>query len=115
LAWHISKSCRVYDGLQYPGLNGGEALPKSIEEIAAHLATQIIRVWPNGPYYLTGWSFGGLMAFEVARQMEARGVKVQLLLLLDSRCPWSGLRKRSVREFAGLFCWHRCGDPPPGR
>jgi thioesterase domain-containing protein len=96
LARHLIESCRYYDGLQYPGLNGGEAMPGSIEEIAAYLIPQIQRIWPHGPYYFCGWSFGGTMAFEVARQMEARGVKVQLVLLLDSRCPGPGPAKRSV-------------------
>jgi len=86
LAQHLKESCRYYDGLQYPGLNSGEPMPSTIEEIAAHLVTQIQSIWPHGPYYLCGWSLGGSMAFEVARQMETRGVKVQLVLLLDSRC-----------------------------
>ena len=87
LARHLSSYCRFYDGLQYPGLHDGKAFPKSIEEIAAHLMTQIISVWPQGPYYLIGWSFGGDLAYEVACQLEAAGRKVELVLLLDSTCP----------------------------
>jgi thioesterase domain-containing protein/acyl carrier protein len=106
LARHLNERCRYYDGLQYPGLHDGEAMPDSVEEIAAYLIPQIQRIWPHGPYYLTGWSFGGAMAFEVARQMEAQGVKVQLVMLLDSRCPRSAMRKRSVREIVDLFRRH---------
>jgi thioesterase domain-containing protein len=106
VARHLNGSCRYYDGLQYPGLHNQEPMSGSVEEIAAHLIPQIQRIWPHGPYYLMGWSFGGTMAFEVARQLEARGEKVQLVLLLDSRCPGSGRRKRSVAETVGLFRCH---------
>jgi thioesterase domain-containing protein/malonyl CoA-acyl carrier protein transacylase/acyl carrier protein len=103
LARHLNERCRFYDGLQYPGLNSRETMPSSIEEIADYLIPQIQRIWPHGPYYLCGWSFGGTMAFEVARQMEARGVKVQLVLLLDSDCPGARLRKRSVMEIGAVL------------
>ena len=106
LARHLNEGCRYYDGLQYPGLNGNEPMPGSVEEIAAYLIPQIQRISPHGPYYLTGWSFGGVIAFEVARQLEARGVKDQLVLLLDSYCPGRGLRKRSTVEIVDLFQRH---------
>jgi thioesterase domain-containing protein len=106
LARHLIEGCRIFDGLEYPGLNDGKPLPTSLEEIAAHLIPQIQKIWPHGPYYLCGWSFGGSMAFEVARQMEAQGVKVQLVLLLDSRCLGFKLRKRSMREIVSLFRRH---------
>ena len=106
LARHLDEIRRYYDGLQYPGLNGNEPMAGSIEEIAAYLVPQIQSIWPQGPYYLTGWSFGGVVAFEVARQLEARGVKVQLVLLLDSHCPGSGMRKRSAVEIVDLFRRH---------
>jgi aspartate racemase len=98
LARHLNESCRYYDGLQYQGLNGGEPMHSSIEEIAAYLIPQMQRIWPHGRYYFCGWSFGGTMACEVARQLEARGLKVQLVLLLDSTCPVQGLRKHSMAD-----------------
>ena len=106
LARYLNDFCRFYDGLQYPGLNEGESLPKSVEEIAAHLVTQIQSVWPQGPCYLIGWSFGGVVAYEIASQLEASGRKVELVLLLDSTCPGSALRKRSLSEVATLFRRH---------
>lgn len=106
LARHLNSYCRFYDGLQYPGLHDGEAYPKSIEDIAAHLMAQIIAVWPQGPYYLIGWSFGGELAYEVACQLEAAGRKVEFVLLLDSTCPGSVMHKRSMSEVASLFRRH---------
>ncbi len=106
LARNLHGELRYYDGLQYPGLHGKEAMPGSIEEIAAYLAPQIQSVWPHGPYFLCGWSNGGVVAFEVARQMESRGVKVELLFLLDSRVPELNARKRSFGEIADLFRRH---------
>ena len=45
---------------------------------------EIQALQPTGPYYLGGSSFGGLAAFEMARQLEAQGEKVALLALLDT-------------------------------
>jgi thioesterase domain-containing protein len=106
LARYLNEVCRVYDGLQYPGLNVSEPLPSSIEDIASHLILQIQRIWPLGPYCLAGYSFGGVMAFEVARQLEARGAEVQLVMLLDSGYPGQGRRKRSAVETVGHMRRH---------
>jgi amino acid adenylation domain-containing protein len=42
---------------------------------------------PAGPYFLAGWSMGGVIAFEMARQLQARGERVALLALLDAYAP----------------------------
>ena len=41
-------------------------------------------VQPEDPYLLGGWSFGGIIAFEMAQQLEAQGQKVALLALMDA-------------------------------
>src|SRR5258708_14783093 len=48
------------------------------------------RVQPKGPYLLGGWSFGGLVAFEMAQRLDALGETVALLALLDSGVPEPG-------------------------
>src|SRR5205823_2243155 len=48
-------------------------------------------VQPVGPYLLGGWSFGGVVAFEMAQQLHAQGQTVALLALLDSWAPTPGL------------------------
>ena len=43
----------------------------------------IKKLQPQGPYYLFGWSFGGILAFEIARQLEQQGETIRFLGLLD--------------------------------
>ena len=70
-------------GLQAKGLDGGEPL-KTIEEMAAHYVKEIRELHPHGPYFMGGLSFGGIVAFEMARQLTAVGQKVGLLAVLDT-------------------------------
>jgi aspartate racemase len=86
LARRLGPDQPVY-GLQAVGLDGREAPLKTIEAMAAHYVREIRSVQPTGPYFLTGSSFGGVLAFEAARQLEERGERVGLLALLDTYCP----------------------------
>jgi amino acid adenylation domain-containing protein len=72
--------------LQAPGLNGGPALA-TVPEMAAHYLAELLQARPQGPFYLGGWSFGGVVAFEMAQQLRARGQEVALLALFDSYSP----------------------------
>jgi thioesterase domain-containing protein len=46
-----------------------------------------MRLQPQGPYYLAGWSAGGVIAMEMAHRLRAAGEEVALVGLLDSRPP----------------------------
>ena len=59
----------------------------SLEELAGHYIRSIQSLDPKGPYYLGGWSFGGVMAYEMARQLKEMGHRVQALTLIDSFLP----------------------------
>jgi amino acid adenylation domain-containing protein len=59
----------------------------SVEELAARYLAEITSLAPRGPYLLAGWSFGGLVAFEMAQQLRRRGEEVAGLALLDTRTP----------------------------
>jgi amino acid adenylation domain-containing protein len=74
-------------GLQARGLNEGEDPLESIEEMAALYIREMRTIQPEGPYRLGGWSFGGVVAFEMAQQLRAAGQEVELLVLLDSSAP----------------------------
>ena len=85
LARRLDAGRPVY-GLQAVGLDGGE--PQSrIEEMAASYLDALAAVQPAGPYLLGGWSLGGVIAYEMARQLARRGERVDLLALIDSPVP----------------------------
>ncbi|MEO1616254.1 MAG: amino acid adenylation domain-containing protein [Planctomycetota bacterium] len=69
------------------GLHGDEPLPISLAEMAAEYVDAIRSRQPKGPYYLGGWSLGGVIAFEVARQLREANGEVRNLILLDSTVP----------------------------
>jgi thioesterase domain-containing protein/acyl carrier protein len=62
----------------------------SIEELASRYLADVRRVQPEGPYHLGGWSMGGVVAFEMAQQLQARGERVAALTLIDARIPPPG-------------------------
>jgi surfactin family lipopeptide synthetase A len=65
----------------YP-LDGRKSLP-TLEQIAAAHIKAIRAVQPEGPYLLGGWCNGGLYVYETARQLQAEGQAVDLLVLMD--------------------------------
>ncbi|TFY88194.1 non-ribosomal peptide synthetase [Pseudomonas nabeulensis] len=84
----------------YPiyGLPGGPHL-NTMEGLAARLVGLIRGIQPHGPYRLAGWSFGGVLAYEVAMQLLGLDEAVEFLGLIDSYVPrltdqgkarWSG-------------------------
>ena len=90
-------------GLQ-PTLHNLDVLPyPSLEELASELIKDMKRVWNSGPYHLLGFSAGGTIAFEIARQLRDAGEPVGLLGLLDSKGPGYArllpLHIRLVRHF----------------
>ena len=74
-------------GIQSQGLDGIQAPLTQIEAMATSYINEIKTVQPDGPYLLVGYSFGGLIAFEIARQLASRDEKVNLLALLDTESP----------------------------
>jgi len=107
LARHLGADQPVY-GLQARGLDGVETPDTSVEEMAARYVEQMKAVVPRGPYFLGGASFGGKVAYEMARRLESDGERVGLLALFDTFAPGSGsgaplpvlLRHASARFFA---------------
>ncbi len=73
--------------LQPRGLDGRQPRHTRIEDMAEHYIEEIRRLQPEGPYYLGGSSFGGLVAFEMGRQLTAQGQKVALVALFDTYAP----------------------------
>jgi amino acid adenylation domain-containing protein len=70
--------------LQAKGLNGDEEPLDSIEDMAAHYIREIRAKNPAGPYCLAGYSLGGLIAWEMAKQLMGMGKDVPMLFLFDA-------------------------------
>ena len=85
LARHLAGE-RAVHGLQVPDRDG-EAPWATIEEMARHYVGCLRETQPAGPYALAGWSMGGVVAFEMARQLESAGAEVELLALIDATAP----------------------------
>ncbi|MEM6776223.1 MAG: SDR family NAD(P)-dependent oxidoreductase [Planctomycetota bacterium] len=69
------------------GLHGREELPPTMEEMAREYVDAIRSRQPEGPYNIGGWSIGGIVATEVARQLIEDGSGVHRLVLLDTSIP----------------------------
>ena len=74
-------------GTVHQGEDGMPMRFTSVEAIATHYIEELQRLVPQGPYNICGYSFGGLVAFEVARQLRQQGHEVPLVIMLDSYAP----------------------------
>jgi aspartate racemase len=83
LARHLGSDQPFY-GVQAQGLDGDRPFHTSVEEMAAFYIKEIRSLQPDGPYYIGGYSLGGLIAFEMARQLQAESQEVGLLALFDA-------------------------------
>ncbi|MEH2220998.1 MAG: amino acid adenylation domain-containing protein [Nostoc sp.] len=86
LAYYLSSE-RPFYGLECVGLNPENQPHTSIEQMATHYIQELQTVQPHGPYFLSGWSFGGLVAFEMAQQLSHQGEQIALLALIDTNPP----------------------------
>ncbi|MBF4464318.1 non-ribosomal peptide synthetase [Flavobacterium sp. LC2016-12] len=103
LSKHFDEDQPIY-GIQGTKPKGFDGWYESIEAMATHYINAIIKVNPKGPYALAGFSFGGIVAFEMTRQLKEQGKTVTLTALLDSYVDSSYYygsyrRKQLVRYF----------------
>jgi thioesterase domain-containing protein/acyl carrier protein len=80
---HIETPQAIY-GMQARGTDGTQEPLNTIEDMAEFHLTAVREMQPRGPYYLVGYSLGGLVTLEMARRLEAAGESVALLALLES-------------------------------
>jgi amino acid adenylation domain-containing protein len=71
-------------GLQAVGIDGSEARHRTVEEMASHYASEILRLQPQGPIHLLGYSGGGWYAWAVAAEILSRGGSLGLVGLIDT-------------------------------
>ncbi|CAM1366015.1 amino acid adenylation domain-containing protein [Tenacibaculum xiamenense] len=83
LARALGEDQPVY-AFQCPGINGKLPVSESIEEMASSFIVELQKADPYGPYRIGGYSFGGVVAYEMALQLKAKGFEVEELLMFDS-------------------------------
>ena len=109
LARHLPSDQPLY-GLQSRGLDGIGRMNTRIEDMARDYVAAIRNMQPRGPYAICGWSFGGIVAFEMARQLADEGQTVELLALFDTRGDLQSYVKMAARAtLAQMAAWVR-GD-----
>ncbi len=72
---------------QAQGLEGEQVPHTDLEEMVTHYVDLLLEVQPTGPYYLTGHSFGALVAFAMAQRLLAQGQSIGMLFILDTPAP----------------------------
>ena len=72
-------------GIQSQALLPEQTALTRVEDMARYYLSDVRAVQPHGPYHLLGYSFGGLIAFELARQLHSFGDSIGLVGMLDTR------------------------------
>ena len=104
LALYLATEQPVY-ALQPLGVQRGETPLESIEEMAAYYVAALHEMRPRGPFRLGGWSFGGVVAWEMAQQLTAAGHEVDLLTLFDTAPHTSDTIKVDPGDPADVVWW----------
>ena len=85
-------------GFGHQGEDGQAIEHTTVEDIAATYLKELRAARPHGPYVIGGYSFGGIVAYEMARQLKTLGETVPLLVLFDTYAPADGLRSATAEE-----------------
>ena len=94
---HALGDDQPFHGLTHHGI-ARESLPSTLAAFAACYADAILQQQPEGPYYLAGYSSGGLVTFEVARQLARAGHEIAFIGLLDTS---------ATEEYASRWSYYR--------
>jgi thioesterase domain-containing protein/acyl carrier protein len=85
---------RPFIGIRALGMDGEAEPDETVEAMASRYVEAIRRVQPAGPYDLGGYCLGGVVAFEMARQLRAAGDAVGLVAVIEGHAP-GGVRERA--------------------
>jgi len=96
LSHYFGKDQPVY-GLQARGVDGKQPPHETILEMATAYLAELREVQPHGPYFLGGYSGGGVVAYEMAQQLRAIGEPVAFVGMIDSWCPQLPRRGKLAR------------------
>jgi thioesterase domain-containing protein len=106
LAHYVGADYPFY-GLRARSADGTQPSPARVEEMVADYLEEIRSLQAEGPYFLIGNCIGGVLAYEMACQLQAQGQKVALLLLMDTERPTilRYLRYRAERMARPILAW----------
>ena len=89
-------------GLSDPSIYDATLLPKTLEEAASRYVQAIKTIQPKGPYNLLGFSYGGTLAYYVAKNLLAQGDHIKALHIVDGFPP-EMYQKLSAKDHAELL------------
>ncbi|MEM8638458.1 MAG: amino acid adenylation domain-containing protein [Cyanobacteria bacterium P01_G01_bin.54] len=102
---YLSLEQTVY-GVQSRGFDGVEEPLNTVSEMAQLYLQSIRQIYPEGPIYLVGHSFGGFVAYEMAQQLHQQGEEPGLLILLDVKTPKLVKSRLSKRQLIKTVTWN---------
>ncbi|MEO1433183.1 MAG: non-ribosomal peptide synthetase, partial [Cyanobacteria bacterium J06633_8] len=97
LANKLGTNQPVY-ALQARGLNGKEQPLNTVEAMASDYIKAIREIQPSGAYLIGGYSSGGLIAFEIASQLQAAGESIENLLIIDTHPPLTDSKIETIPD-----------------
>lgn len=101
--YSISNLGEIMAGLLANKFDSFGAAGISVKSLATQYVDALLKFQPEGPYYLLGISFGGIVAYEMAQQLTAMGRKVDDLILLDTANPLATIKSRSKKRLMTHF------------
>jgi syringomycin synthetase protein SyrE len=104
LAAAIDPQVPLY-GLAASGLVAGETPLREVPAMAARYLTAIRQVQAQGPYRIGGWSAGGLIAYEMARQLQSTGEQLEFVGIIDTSARPDPVAQESQSEGQFLMSW----------
>jgi amino acid adenylation domain-containing protein len=99
---HLESDQPVY-AFQAQGLDGNLIKGAALEEMAADFVAELRNFQPEGPYFLGGFSLGGLLALEAAEQLTASGQQVALVIMIQSIHPEATDYKPNTPAFKRMW------------
>jgi len=103
---HIQTPHAIH-GMQAKGIDGVEEPFDRIEDMARYSLDAVRQLQPHGPYFLIGFSLGGLVTLEMAQQLIAEGETIGLLAMLDSYPHVSRLTRGQRARLSTRQTWRR--------
>ncbi len=103
---------RPFIGFMHQGEDGLGMRYKTIRSMARHYVRELLEALPQGPCIISGFSTGGVVAFEMARMLKAAGRQAPLLVILDARGPefnwWRYAPRAKMADIRGDLIRPRC-------